>query len=249
MVSLSDYEHRYQHVRFDRSDGILEVTLHTDGGSLVWSPQVHRELPEAFSDIANDPDTKVVILTGSGSAFCDSGDSEAFAREQPRWDSIWWEGKRLLTNLVDIDVPVVGVVNGPATIHAEIALLSDVVLASDTAEFADAAHFPNGIVPGDGVHIVWDHLLGTNRSRYFLLTGELIGAVRAQELGVVNEVLPAADLLPRARALAAQIAVQPLPVLRYTRAALVMGLRRLVRDGLSHGLALEGCGAAASPPF
>src|ERR1700752_1174112 len=105
-------------------------------------------------------------------------------------------------NLLDIEVPVIAAVNGPALIHAEIAVLSDIVIASDNAEFQDAPHFPNGLVPGDGVHIVWPLVLGVNRGRYFLLTGQKLSAREAQTLGVVSEVVPRERLLNRAREIA-----------------------------------------------
>jgi enoyl-CoA hydratase/carnithine racemase len=245
-MKLEAYAAKYQHVAFDRKDGVLELRLHTQGGPLVWSPLAHRELGDAFADVASDSETKVVILTGSGDAFLDSLDVDAFAKAGTSWDTTWWEGKRLLTNLIDIEVPVIGVVNGPATVHAELAVLSDIVLASETAVFADAPHFAFDTVPGDGVHLVWQHLLGANRGRYFLLTAQRIAAREALELGVVNEVLPRTAVLARAHELARGLASRPLSLLRYTRAALTMQLRRLLLDGLSHGLALEGCGTLRS---
>jgi enoyl-CoA hydratase/carnithine racemase len=245
MTPLQDYANRYRHVDFERGDGVLQIRFHTDGGPLVWSPTAHRELGDAFADIAGDPDNKVVVMTGTGDSFIDAMDVDAFVGQNVGWDVIWWEGKRLLANLLAIDVPVIGVVNGPASVHAEIAVLSDIVLAADTASFSDGPHFAGGTVPGDGVHIVWQHLLGPNRGRYFLLTTQSIDAREALDLGVVSEVLPPGQLLDRAHELARHLAAKPLPVLRYTREALTLDLRRRLLDGLSHGLALEGCGAFA----
>jgi enoyl-CoA hydratase/carnithine racemase len=136
-------------------------------------------------------------------------------------------------------VPVIGAINGPALIHAEIPLLSDIVLAAEHVEFADIAHVPAGLVPGDGVHTVWPMLLGPNRGRYFLLTGQRIGAREALQLGVVGEVLPADQLLPRARELARQLAGNLPAMLRHTRALLTRQIRRRLRDELELGLALE----------
>lgn len=242
MTQLDEYGNKYRHVAFDRRDGVLEVRLHTDNGPMDWSPSAHRELADAYGDIAGDPETKVVVLTGTGDSFIASMDTAAFMAAGLSWDVIWWEGKRLLTNLIDIDVPVIGVVNGPATVHAEMAVMSDIVLASDTAVFADAPHFAYSTVPGDGVHVVWENLLGTNRGRYFLLTAQTIDAPEAHRLGIVNEVHPVDAVLARALELADGLASRPLSVLRYTRTALTMRLRRMLLDGLSHGLALEGCG-------
>ncbi len=88
---------------------------------------------------------------------------------------------------MDIDVPIIAAVNGPAIVHAEIAVLSDIVLAAESATFADAAHFPHGTVSGDGAHLVWPLLLGPNRGRYFLYTGQRLDASTALELGVVSD--------------------------------------------------------------
>jgi len=115
----------------------------------------------------------------------------------------------LLINLLDIEVPVISAINGPARIHPEIPVLSDVVIASETALFQDAPHFMSGIVPGDGAHVVWPHVLGPNRGRYFLLMGQELDERTAMAYGAVNEVLPKDKLLARAREIARYIADKP----------------------------------------
>ena len=109
--------------------------------------------------------------------------------------------------------------------------------------FQDSGHFINGLVPGDGMHIVMPMLLGLNRGRYFLLTGQTIDSGKALDLGLVSEVLPGQDLLPRARELANQLAQQSDLVLRYTRVSLTQYIKGMLHDILGYGLALEGLGS------
>ena len=252
-MQLSDYQSRYHTIRFARSGGILEVMLHSRGGEAKWGVSersLHNELGLAFSDIASDPENRIVILTGTGSTFIAAMDRDEPAPEPTlaeMWGRIYAEGMSLLENLLAIPVPVIAAVNGPALIHAEIAVLSDIVLAAEDAEFADLAHVPGGAVPGDGVHTVWPMLLGPNRGRYFLLTGERIGAAEAKRLGVVAEVLPRDALMPRARALAEQLAKLSPLTLRNTRAVLVRHLRKRLQDELSFGLGLEALAMLTGP--
>jgi enoyl-CoA hydratase/carnithine racemase len=231
---------KYENVEFWREDGVVELRLHTKGGPLRWSRTAHRELGQAFGDIADDADVKTVILTGTGKDFCTEYDTGSWGAEPTPWHVIWWEGRRLLQRLVDIDVPVIGVLNGPVTVHSELVFLSDVILASDTASVADLAHFVNDVVPGDGVQLVWPYLLGPQRGKYFLLTGQTLMANELLQLGAVNEVLPASEVGSRAREIARSFAQKRQSTLRFTRAVLADPLRRLLQEGLSHGLAAEG---------
>jgi len=248
MTHLDAYAHKFETITMARENGILEVTLHgLDGGPLIWNEQAHRELPDAFADIGADEDNRVVIMTGTGDVFCTELDPNAglgFDSASPMgWDKIYREGRKLLQNLVDIEVPMIAAVNGPATVHAELGLLCDIVLASDRTFFQDSRHFTRGGVPGDGVHVVWPLMLGINRARYFLLMAEKISARDAKDIGFVHEVLAPSDLLPRAREIAADFATRLDLTLRYTRVALNLALRRALHEDLSHGLLLEGLGA------
>lgn len=250
MTHFAEYANKYQSVRMERRDGILRLTVHTDGGPLRWGLVPHKDLTFAFADVGSDPENRVIILTGTGDEF--SGPRPAGLYRpggSPRaWDAIYWEGKRLQMNLLNIPVPMISAVNGPALRHSELPLLCDIVLAADHAEFQDSAHFPSGLVPGDGMHVVYPLLLGPNRGRYVLLTGQILSARRALELGLVNEVLPRERLLPRAWELAERLITQPPLVLRYARAVLTQELKRQMLDVLGYGLALEGLAALDATP-
>jgi enoyl-CoA hydratase/carnithine racemase len=241
---FAEYAEKYETIALHRREGILEVTVHTGGGSLVWTSRAHDELAYCFNDIACDRDNKVVILTGAGESFCNEIDFGTFKLGTAHdWDEIIFEGQRLLNNLLGIEVPVIAAVNGPVTNHPEIPVMCDIVLAADTASFQDGPHFPSGIVPGDGAHVIWPHVIGSNRGRYFLLTGQELDAATALEYGAVNEVLPRDALLPRARELASVIAAKPLLARRYARTVLTRELKRVMQADLGFGLAYEALAA------
>jgi enoyl-CoA hydratase/carnithine racemase len=248
-ASFDQYSQAYEHARLERVDGICMIRLHSDDGPLVWGDSPHTELGYLFEDVGRDPDNRVVILTGTGDEFIARLDTSWVGGMDPaKWDKILQHGRRLLLNLLDIEVPVIAAINGPATVHAELGLLADIVLASENVTFRDAPHFRYGTVPGDGVHIVWPLLLGPNRGRYFLLTGQRLSSTEARDLGIVGEVLPSDELLDRAWALARDLARQPDMALRYARLCLTQSIKRMMVDDLGFGLALEGLGAYQSWP-
>lgn len=246
MTSLDEYADKYPSIRMERRNGILQMTFHTDDGPLQWGGSPHKEFSQVFVDVGSDFENRIVIMTGTGDTFTGPQGTAATTPKRPpkHWDQTYWEGKRILTSLLDIEVPMISAINGPALRHSEIPLLCDIVLASNTAAFQDSGHFMSGLVPGDGMHIVYPLLLGVNRGRYFLLTGQRIEAQEAQELGLVNEVMPQSELLPRAWELAEQMAKNSDIVLRYTRVAMNLVIKRQIHDLLGYGLALEGLGSA-----
>src|ERR1700752_3072495 len=177
------YRDQYENVRMKREEGILEVALHTRGAPLAFNGYVHEALVHAFRDIGDDPENHVVILTGTGTEFCTQISPAGY-------DKILREGTKILENILDVEVPMIAAINGPVTVHSEYALLCDIVLAAEGAYFQDAAHPAFGIVPGDGLHIVWPEVIGEIRGRYFLLSSQQLSAVEAKAYGAVNEVLP-----------------------------------------------------------
>ena len=166
MTAFDAYATKYQCLKMERRNGVLQLTLHTNGDTLRWGAGPHEELGFAFRDIGSDPENKVIILTGAGESFIEEVDSGNLGQRLPAtkitprvWDHIYWDAKQLLMNLLDIEVPMIAAVNGPVFIHAELAVLCDIVLSAEHAVFQDAPHFPNGLVPGDGVHVPgvgWD---------------------------------------------------------------------------------------------
>jgi len=246
MADFETYKNRFRTVRLERQDGILELTIHKNGGPALWGSAKggsHDELGEAFYQVGRDSENRVVIITGTGDIFLTEFDPDmGEAPSASYWDRIYKEGKDLLQNLLEIECPVIGAVNGPAFIHAEIPTMSDIVIASDRAAFADKAHAPGNVVPGDGVHVWWPMLLGPNRARHFLLTGAEISSEEALRLGFVAEVVPHGQVMDRARAIARELAAKNPQMLRFSRVAMTQHIKRRMLDDLGYGLMLEGMG-------
>src|SRR5579871_3630320 len=137
-MKLGDYQDKYRGIHMSRDyAGVLEMVLHTRGGPALWGSapgSLHAELGEAFRDIACDPENRVIVLTGTGDSFIGGSDPEASYPEASlaeMWPRIYGEGVALLENLLAVPVPMIAAVNGPALVHAEIAVLCDIVLAAN----------------------------------------------------------------------------------------------------------------------
>jgi len=246
MVKFGTYREAFPNARLSRKpNGVLEVALHTDGGKLVFNGHTHEQFVHLFHVIGEDHANRVVILTGRGDAFMDAISPDGFDFFSPQgYDKILREGRKVLSNILDIEVPMISALNGPVLLHSEYALLTDIILATPQTVFQDKPHFEFGIVPGDGVNLLWPEVIGSIRGRYFILTRQLLDAPTAKDWGVVNEIVPADRLLARAHEIADGIAALPPLTSRYTRIALTQKLRRIIDERLGYSLALEGISAA-----
>ena len=258
--TFDQYKDDYPHIKMERSEeGILLMQLHNgEGGEFEWSFDNHHELGFSWRDVGADVENKVIILTGSADAFLrreylsvDKVDREGMddpAKRAVEWIDAHSHGKRLEFDLLEIEQPMIAALNGPCTIHAEIPLLCDIVLAAEHTVIGDHVHFNFGLVPGDGVQALYPLLMGLNRARYFMLTGQELSAQECLDLGLVNEVLPQDQVLPRAYELARYILTHKPMVVRLFRPTLLQQVKRLFLDSVSHGLMIEGMAYAAESP-
>lgn len=245
MTQLSEYKDKYPEFRLERENGILRLTFHTDGGEWLWSAEAHRLLADLLLDIDADRENRVLVLASEGENFLSRIAVESF--QGITWDVITWEAKRYINALMNLEIPVIAAVRGRCTIHAEIALLSDVILATPDAVFGDATHVPRDVVPGDGTQIIWSTILGPNRARYMLFAEKLLTAQQALDFGLIGEIVADEDLLKRAGALAGRIAEMPSVMARNTRTALLRPIRRAFEQDLVTGLALQGAAYGNRP--
>ena len=246
MAQFDAYKDAFPNARLTRSTaGVLEIVLHSNGGTLVFDGYTHEQFVDLFNAVGRDSANRVVILTGTGDAVMEEIAPGGFDFFTPTgYDKIYREGKKVLMNLLDIEVPMIAALNGPIRLHSEYALLCDIVIASPDTVFQDKPHLQLGIVPGDGMHVIWPEVIGSVRGRYFLLTRQELDAETAKEWGVVNEIVAKPELMNRARTIAATLAAIPPLTSHLTRVALTQRLRRLIEEGVGYGLALEGISAA-----
>src|SRR5262249_38957425 len=172
--------------------------------------RMHTELATLTLDAEADPDVKVLLVTGAGRAFCAGGDFSGQGDSPATGGGqTMREARQIVDNLLDCSKPVISAVNGYAMgLGANFALLADVVMAARIAAFADT-HVRMGIGAGDGGQVIWPLLMGVNRAKYFLMTGERLSAEEAERLGLVNFVVEDAELMPKARAIAERLASGP----------------------------------------
>ena len=241
---MSDYFTRFRNIAFRKEGAVLEMRLHTDDGPLKFSGALHEDLGRAFHCIGEDRSIKVLILTGSGDRFCTEAEAEGADIDFSFGTWLKWtrEARTMFLNLLEVDVPVISAINGPVTMHSELPILADIVIASDSTYFRDS-HMITGVVPGDGCHAIWNLMLGRSRGHYYLLTSETMTAQTAHHFGVVHEIHPAGQVLGRAWELARQLERQTMDTLRYTRMLFSQPLKESLIRELGPGMAFEGLSA------
>lgn len=210
----------------ERTDGIVTLTLNLpEQRNPVSDPAMVDALCGALQAADADLSVHVVILTGAGSAFSSGGniqsmkvggglvDAEPIQTRQNYRRGI----QRLPTLFEQIEVPVIAAVNGPAIgAGCDLACMCDVRMAGESARFAES-FVKLGIVPGDGGAWLLPRAVGFSKACELAFTGDLIGAREALDCGLVSRVVPDAELLDAAMAMARRIAANPPHAVRMTK--------------------------------
>lgn len=225
------------------ADGDVRVVTLNDPEALnAISEDLHAQLVRLWDHVAEDETCRAVVLTGAGRAFSAGGSYEDF--EHRRTDLAVRRrslrlARKLVVEMLDVAVPVVAAVNGPAVgLGCTVTTLCDIVFMADTAFLADP-HVSVALVAGDGGAVTWPAMTSLLRAKQYLLTGDRIPAAVAVELGLANFVVPAAALLDEALAFARRLAAQPPQALQETKAILNQHLRANAVRSLGYGLAAE----------
>ena len=225
-------EGAYRTLHFERVGDVLRIAIAHPASELnTVDDLLHGELARLFRELKREDAARAVLLIGRGRAFSAGGDFRWFPTldDLEKLEHLRRDGKQLIWDLLDVELPIVAALNGPAVgLGASLALLCDVIFMADTASIADP-HVRVGIVAGDGGTAIWPLVLGPARAKQFLLTGDPVTAAEALAMGLVNRVVAPDALEAEALAFAARLAAGAPLAVRYTKQA----VNKLVKDALN----------------
>jgi enoyl-CoA hydratase len=229
----------YQDLLVGEDGPVRIVTLNRPQDRNPASTEMLFALTRLAKDLAEDPDARVVIVTGAGRSFSAGGDFKHFvetATNPVAAKESLDNSREFINAMLDLPLPVIAAVNGAAVgFGATLAALSDIVLMAETAFFAEP-HVNVGLILGDGISITWPFLMAMNKAKELVFTGDRIGAADAVACGLANRAVPAEQLMPEALALARRIAEQPRSALEGSKAILNMYSKAMIGSVLESTL-------------
>ena len=224
-------------------DGAVRIVrLNRPDHMNAFDDELHVEFCRVWHDIERDSDVRAVVLTGNGRALCAGGNIDEFTAHHEDFAlrrRILRSARRLVDEMLNVHVPVVAAINGPAVgLGATLMTLCDIVFIDDSTFVADP-HVASALVAGDGGAITWPTMTSLLKVKQYLLTGDRIPAATAVEMGLANFAVPREELLPAAIAFAQRLAALPPQAVQDTKVLLNQTLRQNAVNMLGHGLAAE----------
>ena len=229
----------YEHVDYTVDGHIGIVTINRPEVMNALSFQTHQELARAIDEADENHDVRVIVITGSGAAFCSGDDvNDIFLNEDSpakkytelqlgylQKETIEGGGSKLLT----INKPTIAAVNGPAVDYGcDISLMCDMRMASERAKFGEV-FLRVGLIP-DEAQLMLPRLVGLAKAYELMLTTDIIDAQEAEKIGLVNKVVPHQELMSATLALAGKIASKPPIAAKLTKEGVRRGLNMPIED-------------------
>jgi len=223
----------YETLIYEKRDGIGYVTINRPEKLNALNDQVMADLEACFESLEQDPEVKVVILTGSGEkAFVAGADIGVLAAQTPvQGKERSMRGQRVLDRIENLGKPVIAAVNGYALGGGcELAMACTLRVASENARLGQP-EVKLGIIPGYAGTQRLPRLVGKGRALELILAGEPIGAAEAWRIGLVNQVVPANDLMAACEALARKVMANGPLAVRFAMEAVNRGLEMTGEQG------------------
>lgn len=235
----------YETLAFSRQGRVLTIAINRPEQRNAVNATLHGELARVFVDAQHDEESDVIVLTGNGPAFSAGGDLPGLKKRMDAatpnavYERSAREAKEIVFTQLDLEKPLICKLNGHATgLGASMALMCDIVIAAEEAKIGDP-HVAVGLVAADGGALLWPQLMGYGKARRYLFTGELMTAREAEQLGMISEVVPRAELDATVDALAQRIAAGATRAIRYTKIVTNMPLKAMFHAHFDAGLAYE----------
>ena len=232
----------YSRFTFTRDGRVLTAAITSDHPVNGVDAPMHEEFGRVFSDLQRDNSSDIIILTAMGRAFCAGGDFDWFDEQianPAKFRDIAWEAKRIVSSILEMEKPIICRMNGAAAgLGATIALLCDIIVADEKAVIGDP-HVKVGLVAGDGGALIWPQLIGFAKAKELLMTGDMLSAREAKELGLINYALPANELDTKINELVAKLQDNPRWAVRWTKIVANIPLRALAAQMMDASIGLE----------
>jgi enoyl-CoA hydratase len=228
---------------------IAHLTLNRPDKLNAIDEAMHHAVLDAFAEVRNNRDVRVILLSANGRAFSAGGDLDEIKKLQSDRQhrmGMCDIGIRIIETLIDLPVPVVVALHGDAIgLGASIALGCDIIVASKNARLADT-HVKVGLVAGDGGCLMWPASMGMNRAKRYLLTGKMLPAEQAYQFGLVTDLVDTPEeVLPAAKTIAEQIANTSPIAIRGTKKALNQLMKARSNETFLIGMSMEQESAAS----
>ena len=219
-----DWYDKYQHLNFELKDnGILLMTINRPEQMNATDAALHNALSRVWLDVEDDPDVRVVVVTGAGRAFSAGGDLEWISKMVNNYDEMkvaFREAGDIVYRMTQCSKIIISAINGTAVgAGLAVALMADISLMAEEARITDG-HVRLGVAAGDHANIIWPLLCGLAKAKYYLLTADFIDGKTADQIGLVSKAVPADDLMDEAMKTATKIATGPQDAMRLTKRAL-----------------------------
>jgi enoyl-CoA hydratase len=232
----------YSRFTFERDGRVLTAWITSDHPVNGVDGLMHDELARVFVDLQRDSLSDIIILSGKGRAFCAGGDFDWFDEQiadPSKFRDIAWDAKRIVSSLLEMEKPIICRLNGAAAgLGASLALLCDIIIADEKAVIGDP-HVKVGLVAGDGGALIWPQLVGYAKAKEMLMTGDILSAREAKELGLINYAVPTEELDLKVDELVAKLLANPRWAVRWTKTVVNIPLKALAAQIMDAAIGWE----------
>jgi enoyl-CoA hydratase len=231
----------YKHLDIQREGRILTLKINRPPMNPIHF-DLHNEFSRIFYDVQVDHESDVIVLTGAGNVFSAGGDIPMMQKriDDPElFNRKNLEMKKMIFGLLDLEKPIIARVNGDCIgLGATLALLCDIIISVDDARIGDP-HVKMGYVAGDGGAVIWPQLVGFARAKEYLLTGDMLTAVEAERIGLINHAVPRDKFDEKVNTLTAKLAAGSTKAIKWTKTCTNIPLRQLAHSIMDASLAYE----------